>query len=209
VRIHASAPVVQLEGDGRVQRAVLANGKSLDCDFAVAAVGMHVNKDILRSTSLAAERAILVDSQCRTNIPDIFAAGDCAAVFDPLFGKHRNMDHSNSAEITGRIAGTNMAGGSATFDTVSEFTSEVFDLTIRVWGEGRFVDRRIMREITGSELPDIIEFGVAADGRVAQIVAVGHSADSEIFSHIVRTRLAINGNQERLKDPTIPLERAI
>ena len=188
---------------------VLGDGKIIDCDFAVAAVGMHVNKDILRFTPLAAERAILVDAQCRTNIPDIFAAGDCAAVFDPLFGKHRNMDHSNSAEITGQIAGTNMAGGSAAYDAVSEFTSEIFDLTIRVWGEGRLVDRRITREIPGSDSPDIIEFGVAADGRIAQVVSVGHSEDSELLAQLVRSRLAINGNQERLKDPMIPLQGAI
>src|SRR5437868_3354381 len=79
----------RLEGDGRVQRVMLSDQTSVPCDFAIAAVGAVANKDILRTTSIAAEKAILVDQCCRTNVEGIYAAGDCCAIFDPLFGKHR------------------------------------------------------------------------------------------------------------------------
>jgi len=44
--------------------------------------------------------------------PNVFAAGDCAAIFDPLFAKHRILDHWDNAVITGTLAGRNMAGRS-------------------------------------------------------------------------------------------------
>ena len=68
------------------------------------------NKDLVRNTPIAAGRAIHVDDHCRTNVPDVFAAGDCAAVFDPLFAKHRVLDHWDNAVVTGRLTGRNMAG---------------------------------------------------------------------------------------------------
>src|SRR5207244_13256729 len=43
--IHLNAALEKLEGDGRVQRAILADGQSISCDFAVAAVGMVVNRE--------------------------------------------------------------------------------------------------------------------------------------------------------------------
>jgi NADPH-dependent 2,4-dienoyl-CoA reductase/sulfur reductase-like enzyme len=134
VTVHVGQRPLRLEGDGRVQRVVLPEGETLLCDFAVAAIGSVVPRDLLRGTPIAAEKAILTDERCRTNVAHVYAAGDCAAVFDPRFGKHRWIDHWENAQTTGRIAGTNMAGGDAVYDVVNTFTSEVFDLTLSAWG---------------------------------------------------------------------------
>jgi 3-phenylpropionate/trans-cinnamate dioxygenase ferredoxin reductase subunit len=211
VDVHLKSPVIRLEGDGRVQRVVLGSEKALDCDFVVAAVGLDVPKDLLRGTPIAAEKAILVDSHCRTNVPDIYAAGDCAAVFDPLFGKHRLLSHWDSATETGKIAGINMVGGEAAYDAVSHFQSSVLDLNIDVWGEAKLVDRRIIRGVAsaGTEIPNFIEIGVAADGRIAQVICVGGCDQREALIQLVRNRTKVNGNEERLKDPAIPLDQLI
>jgi len=210
--VHLNSRAVRLEGDGRVQRVILACGdatESLACDFAVAAVGLEVHKEILRGTPIIAEKAILVEEHCRTNIGHIYAAGDCAAIFDPLFGKHRSLDHWESAALTGRIAGANMAGKEARFDAVSHFQSNVADLELNVWGEAKLVDRRIVRGSTGTESPRLVEIGVAADGRVAQIIAVGRPTEAETFVEFVRRRLRIDGNEEKWKDPAVPLRQLL
>jgi NADPH-dependent 2,4-dienoyl-CoA reductase/sulfur reductase-like enzyme len=179
------------------------------CDFVVAAVGIIVNKDLLRGTPIAAEKAVLVDDSCRTSVRDIFAAGDCAAVFDPLFGKHRILQHSDSAALTGQIAGTNMAGGDAKFQTASYFDSEVFGLELEAWGEARAVDRRIIRGLPSAESPQFIEFGVAADGRLAQIVTGARQERKELFASLIERRISVIGKEEQLKDPSLPVERTL
>ena len=53
-------------------------------DFMLEIRNLHASvdgKEILRGTSIAAENAILVDDRCRTSVPDVYAAGDCAAIF--------------------------------------------------------------------------------------------------------------------------------
>lgn len=205
VRLHLGQRPLRLEGDGRVQRVVMPDNAPIACDFVVACIGIAVNRELLRGTPIAAETAILADEQCRTNIDHVFAAGDCAAVFDPLFGKHRLIDHWDNARVTGTIAGINMAGGSARYDIVNSFFSDVLDLSLRAWGEPRRVRRRLVRGGSGaSDPPQVIEIGAADDGRIAQVLAVNHSDDATL-QQLVAQRIDISGREELVKDPTVPL----
>src|SRR6185503_17854962 len=138
---------------------------------------------------------------CRTNVDDIFAAGDCAAVFDPLFGKHRILDHWDNANVTGAIAGTNMAGGDVGYDAVNNFFSDVFELSLNGWGEARQVERRLIRGNTSPDAPDFVEIGIAPDGRVAQVLSINHAGEDELLRDLVARRVSVAGREESLKDP--------
>jgi 3-phenylpropionate/trans-cinnamate dioxygenase ferredoxin reductase subunit len=209
IRVHPRGSVLRLEGDGRVQQAVLADQTSVECDFAVAAVGLAITKDLLRGTPISAEKAILVDERCRSSVANIYAAGDCAAVRDPLFGKHRMMYPWEMAALTGRLAGTNMAGGAASFDAVTHFQNRVLHVDINVWGEPRRVERRIIRGTTSGQSPRFVEFGIAADGRIAQMVAVGDCQDTHTLAELVRRRLAVGADQDHLTDTDVPLRQIL
>jgi len=209
VALHPSSRPQRLEGDGRVQRLVLSSGDVLECDFVIAAVGAVPNKDLLRGTPITAERAILVDEYCRTNVPGVYAAGDCAAVFDPLFGKHRVLDHWDNAIVTGKLAGRNMAGDEERYAAVNYFFSDVFNLTLSGWGQHRHVDRRLLRGTPTLESPDFIEIGIAADGRITQVLALGHQGEDDLLRDLVAKRFLVNGNEERLKDPAAPLKELL
>ncbi len=208
VGIRCNAPVSRLDGDGRVQRIVLASGDAIKCDFAVAAVGMRPNIDLLRGTTIAAEQAILVDERCRTSSPDIYAAGDCAAIFDPRVGKHRVLAHWRSAQLSGRIAGTNMAGGDMKYDAVSFFDTEIFGVPIGIWGGQQPVDRRVVRNVSFSlESPQFIELGIDREDHIVQAIAVGRQDDGAILERWISQSVTVRGVEERFKDPSIPLDQ--
>jgi NADPH-dependent 2,4-dienoyl-CoA reductase/sulfur reductase-like enzyme len=209
VKVHVGQRPQRLDGDGRVQRVVISESLTIPCDFVVPAVGITIPRDLLRGTPIAAEKAILVDDHCRTNVPDIFAAGDCAAVYDPLFGKHRILDHWDNAQVTGKIAGANMAGADVAYNAVNYFFSDVFTLSISAWGEARQVDRRLIRGTPNVDSPDFIEIGIAADGRIAQVLAVGHTGEDDDLRALVARRLQVDGNSERLRDPSILLKEFV
>jgi 3-phenylpropionate/trans-cinnamate dioxygenase ferredoxin reductase subunit len=205
VALHPRGAPLRLEGDGRVQRVILPDQSVLPCDFAVAAVGALANKELLRGTPIAAEKAILTDAYCQTSVPGIYAAGDCAALFDPLFGKHRILDHFDSATSVGALAGRNMTGANEVYDDVSSFWSDLFDVTLQAWGESRHVHHRLVRGNPSPESPDFIEFGLTADNRISQVVAVNHPADHETLRALVKQRANISTREELLKDPSSDL----
>ncbi len=207
VSVHCGQTAERLEGDGRVQLVFTSAGDVVRCDFVVAAVGTQVNRDVLRGTPIAAETAILVDDHCQTSVPGIYAAGDCAAIYDPLFGKHRVIDHWDNARVTGNLAGTNMAGGNERYETVNHFWSEMFDMTGNIWGESKLVYRRLLRGMPAdvASKSEFAEIGISADGRVAQVVAFGRKHEHAAFEKLVGQRLLVDGNAEELKDPGKPL----
>ncbi len=228
VSVHLGTAATRLEGDGRVQRVILsrstaallnttavtssaipspgiAGDSTIETDLVVAAIGVAVNRQILRGTSISAEKAILTDAACRTNVPNVFAAGDCAAVFDQWLGKHRIGQHWTHASLTGRIAGENMAGGNASFDAIAQFDSEIFGTTIRVFGDARRITRRLIRGTPTIDSPNFLEIGVDADDQIVQILAIGGDPDSAKLESLVRNRQRVNGNEESMKDPANPL----
>jgi 3-phenylpropionate/trans-cinnamate dioxygenase ferredoxin reductase component len=166
---------------------------------------MVPNKDLLRGTPLSAGKAILVDEHCRTNVPDIYAAGDCASIYDPLFGKHRLLDHWENARVTGELAGRNMAGRNESFSYVGHFTTDIFGLRAAAWGEPRLVDRRIMRGVANVDSPNFLEIGVDGQGRIAHVLAVGHESEDEVLRRLVQNRTVVEGREEQLKDPSTDL----
>jgi len=73
VTVHTNSSPLRVEGDGRVQRVVLDPDRVIPCDFVLSAIGIQPNKDLLRGTSIAAEKHILADAYGRTNQADIYA----------------------------------------------------------------------------------------------------------------------------------------
>lgn len=209
VRVFTERPPQRLEGDGRVQRVVLSPTESIECDFVAAAIGVTLNKEILRGTPILVEKAILTDDHARTNVPDIYAAGDCAAIFDPLFGKHRTLDHWDGGRITGALAGRNMAGADEGYRAVNRFSSHVFDVEMSAWGERRMVTHRLLRGTPNVDEPDFVEIGVDAAHRVAQVVAINHRGEDELLAELVRQRVNVDGREEAIKDPGNSLESLV
>ncbi|HEV8605685.1 MAG TPA: FAD-dependent oxidoreductase [Tepidisphaeraceae bacterium] len=206
VRIHPQTTPLRLEGDGRVQRVIISDQKSIDCDFVVPAIGASANKDLLRGTTIAAEKAILVDDRCRTNAPNIYAAGDCAAILDPLFGKYRILDHWDSAQALGNVAGRNMVGVEEHYSGANYFFSDVKDIALSAWGESRQVTRHILRGSPTLEHPNFLEFGLTSDGRISQVLAINHRTEDETLRDLVARRIKVDGNESLIRDPLSNLQ---
>jgi NADPH-dependent 2,4-dienoyl-CoA reductase/sulfur reductase-like enzyme len=209
VKLHLSQRAQRIEGDGRAQRVILTDGTAVPCDFVVSAAGTIATKDILRGTGIIAEKAILTDEHCRTNIQNIYAAGDCAAVRDPLFGKHRTPDPWDTAEYTGALAGANMTGANRSFDTVTTLTTEAFDLKAQAWGHSKHIHRRLMRGSQETDATNFVEIGITPDGRIAQILAIGNTAGAPVYEALIRRRFQVDGHEDQLRDPAFPLERLL
>ncbi|HYE19794.1 MAG TPA: FAD-dependent oxidoreductase [Tepidisphaeraceae bacterium] len=201
-----SAPA-RIDGDGRVQRVILPDGTAVACDFAVAAIGAVANRELLRGTPIAAERAILTDAHCRTSVDGIYAAGDCAAIFDPLFNKYRALEHFESSAATGALAGRNMAGATEAYDQVNHYSTEVFGAPVSVYGESRHVHHRLVRGAASADNggASFVEIGLTGDDRVSQVVAVNYAGDETVLREMVRRRTNLAGKEEAVKDPAVAL----
>jgi NAD(P)H-nitrite reductase large subunit len=85
-------------------RVDLVDGESLSADLVIISTGVRPNLEVAKTAGLEIDRSIVVDSYMRTNIPDIYACGDCAG--------YRGINYSLWSEATamGKIAGANAGG---------------------------------------------------------------------------------------------------
>jgi NADPH-dependent 2,4-dienoyl-CoA reductase/sulfur reductase-like enzyme len=129
---------VQRRGEEIVVRT--QGGRELVVDGVVAGVGIQPNVELAKSAGLAVEDGVIVDESLRTSNPEIYAAGDVAAFFNPALGKRLRVEHEDNANTMGRVAGQSMAGARVRYDHLPSFYSDLFELGYEAVGE---VDSRL------------------------------------------------------------------
>ena len=129
--------VEAFHGNGRLEAITTKNGRRLDADLAVVGIGVDPVTDFLEGSGIGLDNGIVVNERFETNVPDVYAAGDVANFFDPLFEKRRRIEHWSNANYQGTEIGKVLAGADGGFDTVSEFFTEVFGITIKVFGDAK------------------------------------------------------------------------
>jgi len=103
------ADVIDL--DGRNYEVVTAGGGTIRCHLIVVATERLPAIGFLEGSGVKAGAGVLVDEYLRTNVSNIFAAGDCAEVYDINRRESRINFGWRSAIKQGQLAGDNMAGG--------------------------------------------------------------------------------------------------
>ncbi len=99
--------------------SVQTSGGKLPSGAVIFSVGVRPNTGFLADSGIAMERGtILVDEKLRTNLPDIYAAGDCAMVKNRLTGKPQWSPMGSSANLEGRTLAQALAGEEKAFPGV-------------------------------------------------------------------------------------------
>lgn len=123
--------------DGRVSEVLTRSGKKIATQLVVLALGAQPNVELVRQAGvkLGETGAIAVDERMETNIEGVFAAGDCAESRHRLTGQAVWQPLGDIANLHGRIAGENAAGGDARFPGVlGTAICKCFDLNIALTG---------------------------------------------------------------------------
>ena len=102
--------VTGIEGDGKVEK-VLTTKKAYKADMVVMSAGIRPNTAFLADTGIEMFKGtILTDEYGQTNIPDVYAAGDCAMVHNAVTGKAAWSPMGSTANIAGRLIAQNIMG---------------------------------------------------------------------------------------------------
>ena len=138
VHIHYNTEAVEILGDrkGRVRGVRLKDGGEFKCDLVGVAIGVKPLIDVVANSPIATDRAILVNERMQTNVPNVYAAGDCAQVYDRWTEKHMLDILWPSAVAEGNAAGLNMVGQPYEYEKGSPFNAcLLFGLHITTMGQ--------------------------------------------------------------------------
>ena len=173
VRLLAGDEVTAFEGAERIETAVTRGGHRIACDFVVAGVGIEPE---IPPVSVALSNGILADELCRTNTPDVYAAGDVANQLHPLFGRVR-VEHYNNAEKQGAAAARYMLGSTAPYDYLHSFWSDQYEHKLEYVGHATKWDDFVVR---GSVRDAKLIGFYLADGVVLAAAGLDRGGDPEL-----------------------------
>ncbi len=146
VEILENAPLKQFEGDaqGRVTAAILEDGRRIAADLAIVGIGVLPTTALAERTGLALENGIRTDINCRTSVPFVFAAGDCASF--PWKTVRIRLESVQNAIEQGEAAAANALGAKQAYEPVPWFWSDQYDVKLQIAGLGHGHDRIICRQ---------------------------------------------------------------
>jgi nitrite reductase (NADH) large subunit len=195
-----------LVGEDRIRGVTLKDGRTLNCDVFLAAVGIRPNVELARQAGITVNRGVVVNDRMETSTPGVFAAGDVAEHGGQVFGLWP------IAAKQGEAAAVNALGGNL------ELTSEVPATILKGVGLDLFSigrpaakpgDQVVVDEDPDPAVPSYRRL-VLSDGRaVGGIVLGNHPEDVAAVTAAVKNRVEISpaqlaelrrGDWGRLKD---------
>ncbi len=200
VELHLSTKVMAIVGGDAAQGVRTMDGAVVEGDLVVVGVGATPRDELARDAGLTLENGIVVDELLRTSAPDVFAAGDVAATWNPMYNKWIRVEHWANALNQGQTAARNMLGLGTAYAKLPYFYSDQFDLGMEYNGYASDWDRVVLRgDAAGREF---LAFWLK-DGRVLAGMNANIWDQGDDIKALVRAGAGIDVG--RLADASIPL----
>ena len=184
--------VTRFEGEGRVERVVTKSGRRIDCDLAVVGVGVEPVVDFATSSGLAISNGILVDEYCETNVAGIYAAGDVANHYHPVFERRMRVEHWQNAMQQGAAAARSMLGKRQPYDPVHWFWSDQYDVNLQYAGSHQASEQLVVRG--DLEARNFIAFYLN-QGCIDAVVALNRGKDVRRVMPLIKARRSVDPRQ--------------
>jgi 3-phenylpropionate/trans-cinnamate dioxygenase ferredoxin reductase component len=181
--------VAAFEGVGRVERVTTSRGRRIECDFVVVGLGVEPVTDLLADTGAEIDNGVVVDEYLRTGVEGIYAAGDVANHYHPVFGRRIRVEHWQNALKQGPVVARNMLDKDEPYDEIPWFWSDQYEHNLQYAGFHTEWDELVVR---GSmEERNFVAF-YRKDRRVLAAVAVNRGRDLRRSMPLIKAREPID-----------------
>jgi 3-phenylpropionate/trans-cinnamate dioxygenase ferredoxin reductase subunit len=140
VNVICGCTVHRADGNSRVRRLRLSTGAVVEADHVVLGTGVAAATAWLADSCLESGAGVPVDEHGRTAIADVLAAGDAAATFDPVLGRHVPGSHWEAAGRQGARAAAVMLGLEPATTPLTSFWTDQYGLRIQYLGRAPLAD---------------------------------------------------------------------
>ncbi|GGB94781.1 pyridine nucleotide-disulfide oxidoreductase [Novosphingobium endophyticum] len=205
VDLRVNQTVAAIEGEGRVEGVRLGGGEFLAAQMVIVGIGISPCVEPLIAAGASGTNGVDVDASCRTNLPDVFAIGDCATHANRFAGgasiRLESVQNANDMATTAAKA---ICGKDGSYDATPWFWSNQYDLRLQTVGISTGHDEAVLRGDPATRTFSVVYL---KDGKVVALDCVNSARD---YSHGRRlVELGIEVAPEALADAARPLKEWI
>ncbi len=201
IRVGTALARTEQRGDGGFVLTTQA-GETFMADLIVVGTGVKPDDALAAAAGLAVEDGIVVDAQCRTSDPNIFAAGDAVRFPGPGGGLVR-LENWRHAQEQGAVAGRNASagpGGTDSYGALPSFWSEQYDLYIQGAGWPSPQPQLLVRRPLPGKCALLFEL---AGPHVTYALGINAQRDLAAVRRLIERRIPVDPAE--LADPARPL----
>jgi 3-phenylpropionate/trans-cinnamate dioxygenase ferredoxin reductase subunit len=197
--------ISSFNGFSKLDSVETKRGRVAQAELAVVGIGVAPWTDWLETSGLRLDDGVVVNERFETGAEGVWAVGDVARFYDPIFEKQRRIEHWSNANYGGEKVGQLMAGKDGAYDIVSTFFSEVFGFTFRLLGDVDDSDEIVPR----GSLDDgkAIAFYLG-NGRLVGALIVGQDDETEAQLKDLIAKHASVRDPEQLADESVAFDDA-
>ncbi len=179
-RLRCGAGVAEVAPD----RVVLSDGTALDADLVVTGIGARPAVDWLAGSGLRLQDGVLCGPDLAASLPGVYAAGDAARWYNPLFERAMRLEHWTSAAEQGALAARNALGANETCATVPYFWSDWYGVRIQFLGVPDAEHTEIFGDVDGHRFVALSGSG----DRLTGVLLVDRRGDTGRYRQLLRRR---------------------
>lgn len=188
VELHLNSRPVAILGDTRCTAVELDNGLVLEADVVVCGVGVSPVTELAAQAGALVDNGIVVDGQCRTTIPNVYAAGDVASRPSSFAAGQIRLESWQNAQNHAIAAAAAMLGSAVDFDELPWFWSDQYNVNLQLAGLPSGHDTVVWRG-------DPDAFDCAAfylrDGLISGVVGLNRPREVRATMDLIRGRIPV------------------
>ena len=192
--------VAAFEGTRRVTHVITRAGLRLECDFVIVGIGIEPAVELLEGSGIHLDNGVVVDEYCQTNVSGVYAAGDVANHYHPIFNRRIRVEHWQNAIKQGAAAARNILGRRVPYDEIHWFWSDQYDANLQYAGFHTTWEQLIVR---GGLDSDSYLACYVNDGRIDAVVGLNRAKDVRRVMPLIKSRRAVD--LEQLRDEAVDL----
>ena len=140
-----STGVLAFNGKKRVTSVATDNEQTIAADTVVIGIGIQANVGLAEAAGLDVNDGIVVNDQCQTADPDIYAIGDCTSHPNDIYCRRLRLESVHNAVEQAKTAASNICGVETHYSQVPWFWSDQYDLKLQIAGLSQGYDDVILR----------------------------------------------------------------
>ena len=185
---------------GKISRIVLRSGKELPASLLIIAVGVRPNIELMKGTPIKVDKGIVIDRFMRTNIEDVYAAGDCAQGFDFLKKTNALLAIWPVAARQGRTAGLNMSGIPTEYSGLFAMNSvQIIDIPTISFGITNPPDEGGYEVLIKQDKPKTVyKKIVLKDSKVVGIILLNCIERAGVYGMLIREEIDVQDFKDQL-----------
>ncbi len=146
VKIYSKADVVSVEFKNDINVIQCADGQIFEADIIIVGVGVKVNLELAEAIGLEINNGIVVNTQCLSSHPDIFAIGDCSKHSNIFYETQVRLESVQNALDQAKVAAAAICGQNVIYDSIPWFWSDQYDVKLQIVGLSAGYDEVIFRQ---------------------------------------------------------------